>query len=288
MNNGTRSSDVKSWGCDAHVHVIGDRTQYPMALERHYTPAPADTTHLLNHLTSQELGRVVIVQPSVYGTDNRCLLDAITTLGPMARGIAVLDENASNSALIQLDSKGIRGIRLNFESSANYQIEHLQNALRFWSSRIASFGWHIQVYAPFEMIALCANTIKTLPTSLVLDHFALWPANRSENSLEKSFIDLLGEGHIYIKLSASYRLTSWTESNLQELSHQLVKTNPEQLLWGSDWPHTNREYGLDRYSVSRYRDIKSEQLLNERLKWLPTAELQHQVMVSNAAKLYGY
>lgn len=280
--------DITNSGCDTHVHVIGDRAQYPMEVMRHYTPNTANITDLLEHLNNQALARVVIVQPSVYGTDNRCLLDSIESIGPKARGIVVLNENISSSALMQLDTKGIRGIRLNFESSANRQIENLQDSLRFWSSRIAKLGWHIQVYAPFEMIAACAQTIKALPTPVVLDHFGLWPAIKSDNFLENSVMSLLVKGHIYIKLSATYRLTSWNVSNLQKLTHRLLDTHPERLLWGSDWPHTNRESGLDRHSVSRYRDIKPDQLIKEREKWLHTAELQHLVLVTNPAKLYGF
>ena len=281
-------NELVDWGCDTHVHVIGDNMQYPMVVGRHYTPGPASTTDLQEHLANQALGRVVIVQPSVYGTDNQCLLDTLSALGPNAKGIAVLDENITDLALQKMDAQGIRGVRLNFESSANRQVHHLQAALNHWSSRIACLGWHIQVYAPFEMIAACADMIRTLPTPVVLDHFALWPVAKSETSAERSILQLLTDGHVYIKLSASYRLPAFTATDLQQIVYRLLQAQPERLLWGSDWPHTNREPGVHRHAISRYRAISSNQLLDERSQWLNTPELQHQVLVVNPATLYRF
>ena len=278
-----------TWGCDTHVHVIGDAAHYPMVSERHYTPGPASTHDLTHHLKAQSLDGVVIVQPSVYGTDNQCLLDALSALGPHAKGIAVLDESITPADLQQLDARGIRGIRLNFESSANHNTHHLQSTLTYWSSRIAPLGWHIQVYAPFAMIAACASTVRALPIPVVLDHFALWPRPEERRiSDERDVLQLLTEQHIYIKLSASYRLPHVDKENLEQLAHRLLQVQPECLLWGSDWPHTYREPGLHPHSVSRYRAIASQQLCDERQQWLRTPELQRQVLVTNPAKLYRF
>lgn len=280
--------DIEAVGCDTHVHVIGDIMQYPMVEDRHYTPGRASLAQLQKHLSSQALGRVVIVQPSVYGTDNQCLLDSLYTFGPNARGIAVLSETITTSDLQKLDARGVRGIRLNFESSANQQVDQLRTALKNWASRIASLGWHIQVYAPFEMIADCARTIYTLPTPVVLDHIALWPATEQRTSAERTLLQLLTERHVYIKLSASYRVQTLNAHDLQKVVHRLLQLQPERLLWGSDWPHTNRELGVHHHTVSRYRSILPAQLINERAQWLKTPELQHQVLVANPARLYHF
>ena len=274
--------------CDTHVHVIGAASHYPMVVERQYTPGTASTADLQQHLQRQDMRRVIVVQPSVYGTDNQCLLDALSVLGEKAKGIAVLDDNITTSALQQLDTRGIRGIRLNFESSGNHKTHHLQTALTHWSARIASLGWHIQVYAPFEMVAACALTISTLPTPVVLDHFALWSPSEPHTSAERAMLQLLTEGHVYIKLSASYRLPALGTGDLQRIAHRLLQAQPERLLWGSDWPHTNREPGMHRHSVSRYRAITPDQLCDERVQWLHTPGLQHQVLVTNPAKLYRF
>lgn len=282
-----QAMDLATLGCDTHVHVIGSPAHYPMVAQRHYTPGPASTDDLQQHLKRQALGRVVIVQPSVYGTHNQCLLDALANL-PQARGIAVLDTNIQNSVLQQLDAQGVRGIRLNFESAANHSAEQLKNALLHWSPRLAPLGWHIQVYAPFEATVACADTVATLPVPVVLDHFALWPHNMRDTAAHQRLLTLLQAGHIYIKLSASYRLPAFTKPALQQLTHRLLQQRPDRLLWGSDWPHTNREPGIHAHAISRYRNIDPDLLYQERQDWLHTPELQQCVLIDNPTRLYRF
>ncbi len=144
MTSSHSSAGLLMKGCDTHVHVIGPRDKFPMVQGRHYTPGPASVQELKAHLTTQGLGKAVIVQPSVYGTDNRCLLSAISDMGRQARGIAVLDAQISASELQELDAQGIRGIRLNFESSGNQSVDQLKQALADWAPRLEALGWHIQ------------------------------------------------------------------------------------------------------------------------------------------------
>ncbi len=282
------SAQHANLGCDTHVHVIGPLATNAMVADRHYTPGPASCLDLKAHLARQNLGRVVIIQPSVYGTDNSCLLAALSELGPMACGIAVLDRNISSLELRQLDAQGIRGIRLNFESSANQSIEQLQEALSFWAARIHGLGWHIQVYAPFAVTAACDTCIANVSVPVVLDHFALWPAPSQTPQAQKRMFELFEAGHIYIKLSASYRQTQLEPSQLTALAHRLLSMRPDRLLWASDWPHTNREPGVHALSVSRYREIGSQQLLHEKAAWLETATQQQCVLIDNPQQLYGF
>ena len=275
-------------GCDTHVHVIGPREKFPMVQNRHYTPGLASVQDLQGHLSRQGLGRAVIVQPSVYGTDNSCLLAAIAAMGQQARGIAVLDPQISASELQALDAQGIRGIRLNLESSGNQSIDQLTEALTTWAPRLESLGWHIQVYAPYSVTSACAPFIKTLPVPVVLDHFALWPANQIATPDTRVLLKLLASGHIYIKLSASYRLPGFENKKLKELAHHLLQVRPDRLLWASDWPHTNREPGVDALNVSRYRNIEVNSLLAERLNWLVNISNQKIVLIENPKALYRF
>src|SRR3954470_6696661 len=100
--------DVPAGACDCHTHVIGDSAKFPLSPSRSYTPAPASVEELQALHRALHIARVVIVQPSVYGTDNRCTLDAIRQLGSSARGIAVVDDQTSVSALDDMEQAGIR------------------------------------------------------------------------------------------------------------------------------------------------------------------------------------
>ena len=139
--------------CDTHVHVIGAASHYPMVVERQYTPGTASTADLQQHLQYQDMRRVTVVQPSVYGTDNTCLLDTLDTMPHQARGVAVCDPSVTSVELQQLDARGVRGLRLNLESSSNHNAQVLRDALRYWAPRITDLGWHLQVYAPFAVTA---------------------------------------------------------------------------------------------------------------------------------------
>src|SRR5919108_5129384 len=95
--------DVPQGACDCHVHVFGDPAKYPFFSGRTYTPETATAVELRQLLSALRLERVVIVQPSVYGTDNRCTLDGIRAMGNQARGVAVIDDKTSDA---ELDAMG--------------------------------------------------------------------------------------------------------------------------------------------------------------------------------------
>lgn len=279
---------ILTGGCDTHVHVIGEAKAYPMVVERQYTPGFAGVADLQAHLNRLGLTRAVIIQPSVYGTHNECLLDALSTMAGHARGVAVLDMHTSAAVLQTLDAQGVRGIRLNLESAGEHNSVKLQIALQTWAPRLADLGWHIQVYAPLAVTLSCAPLIAQLPVPVVLDHFALWH-DASCTSLEsKCLLDLLAQGKIYIKLSASYRSPMNDAQALHAVSQRLLATRPDRLLWATDWPHTNREPGRDPHEVSGYHNIKAESLQHELWQWLPTPEARQQVLVNNPNQLYRF
>src|SRR5207237_9968489 len=94
-----------------------DPPRFPWAPTRVYTPPTASADELLTLQKHLKMDRVVIVQPSVYATDNSATLDGLRQLGPeRARGVAVIDEKTTPAQLDELAEGGIRGIRLNLES----------------------------------------------------------------------------------------------------------------------------------------------------------------------------
>ena len=285
-----RATDLPAGACDCHTHVIGDTANYPMVQQRHYTPAAAPHEALLAHLKRNGLQRVVIVQPSVYGTDNRCLLDSLARLQGAGRGIAVLDEDVDEEELARLHASGVRGLRVNVESAGERDARAVETPLRRWAERLARWGWHLQVYAAHTTIAPLAPVLARLPVPVVLDHFAMVPANTGINDATvHPILALLESGNVYVKLSAPYRIvtTDFVEK-AQPLAHALLRIQPQRVLWGSDWPHTNREPGKSALQVSRYRDIAPDMLVESLAQWLPTEAKRRQVLVDNPARLYGY
>lgn len=276
--------------CDCHTHVVGDEARYPMMADRHYTPGPAPHEALLEHMQRTGVQRTVIVQPSFYGTDNRCMLESLARLQGAGRGIAVVDRDIEAASMWSMHLAGVRGLRINIESAGVRDALALEEPLRYWVGRIADFGWHLQIYASHQTTAAMATTLASLSVPIVLDHFAMVPAAVDANDPQlRQLLDLLESGNVYLKLSAPYRIAaSDPVASATRLAHLFLSTHPQRMLWGSDWPHTNREAGKAAHEVSRYRSIPSETLVDSIQKWLPSPELQKQVLVDNPARLYEF
>lgn len=278
--------------CDCHTHVVGPRADYAMVAERHYTPDTASSSELQSHLARNGLQRAVIVQPSFYGTDNRCLLDSLAQLGGAGRGVAVVDDDADAADLQLLHHRGIRALRINVESSGMRDALAVSTLLERWGERVAPLGWHLQIYAAMDTIYGAATTLWRLAVPVVLDHFAMVPVATPRNDPRvRAILDLLAGGNVYVKLSAPYRMQqdgAPDPAQVAAWARAFVAANSARILWGSDWPHTNREAGKAAHEVSRYRDIPHGSLTADLSRWLPTPALLQQVLVDNPQKLYCF
>ncbi|WP_232532980.1 MULTISPECIES: amidohydrolase family protein [Ramlibacter] len=280
---------LPSGACDCHTHVVGDRVAYPMVAERHYTPGPAPHAALLEHLERNGLERVVLVQPSFYGTDNRCLLDSLERLQGRGRGIAVVDAQCTATELADLHARGVRGLRVNVESAGIRAPDALQDSLLRWADRIGPLGWHLQVYAAPATIAALAPFLARLPVPVVLDHFAMLPAATPVGDpVAQALLQLLRSGNAWVKLSAPYRITAGDDAAVAAWAGAFLAAAPQRVLWGSDWPHTDREPGKAAHEISRYREIPPAALAASLQRWLPGESVREQVLARNPAALYGF
>lgn len=281
---------IPAGACDCHVHVFGPTERFPYSPSRPYTPAPALVEDLMEHQCILGLERVVVVQPSVYGTDNRCTLDAIAQLGSGARGVAVIDPNTSLAELETLARSGIRGIRLNLAAAAADAPAALR-ALRHANEVAAQFDWHIQVFAPIEVIQSLRRELRQLDVPLVLDHFAGLHASAGIKSEGfKALLGLLGSGDCHVKVSAPYLVSE--QPSLDEVApllRGLLAAAPERLLWGSNWPHPLGGVGdITRGPVSMFREIDDGVALQRLAQWLEDDALFARILVDNPADLYGF
>jgi predicted TIM-barrel fold metal-dependent hydrolase len=293
------TNSIPSLSCDCHVHVVGEAAAFPMIPERQYTAGPVNVQDLRQHMSGLGFGRAVVVQPSFYGVDNRYMLHCLGQMAGAGRGVAVVKESTGDDELLALHQCGVRGVRINVESSHGQGKDQaqfsLEQSLISWSERLAAIahlGWHVQVFAALDLIAACAKRIESLSFDMVLDHFAMVPtptANSDPNF--SALLRLLSTGKIWIKLSAAYRPPTKKDRDEEafiRLAQLLINTNPERIVWGSDWPHTQREAGKAPHETSSYRKIGSDILLEQIHNWLPSESLLEQVLVNNPAKLYQF
>jgi predicted TIM-barrel fold metal-dependent hydrolase len=152
-----------------------------MVPNRPYTPPEASVAQLKAMHARLGITRTVLVQPSFYGTDNSCMLDALAELGASARGVAVVAPNVSDATLRDLDAKGVRGIRINLESAGNRDPKSAGALLAAYAKKVAPLNWHIQIFAVAPVIGALTQQIADM-TVLVIDHFGMPVASEGYNS----------------------------------------------------------------------------------------------------------
>ena len=279
---------VPKRACDCHVHVF-DPGRFPFAASRTYTPESATAAQLLAMHRALHISRVVIVQPSVYGTDNSCLLDAMKQYGSQARGIAVLPTEISSATLDNMERAGIRGVRINLGTAANTNLDDARRRLKSAMEQIQGRKWHVQIYAALPVIAGLGDLIPASPIPVVLDHFggAKAALGVQQPGFDK-LLELVRSEKGYVKISGAYRASDQPPDyrDVVPLARALIEANPQRILWGSDWPHPDTGTGRKPSDLSPLLRVDEAHLLNLLATWAPEAALRKTILVDNPATLY--
>ena len=285
---------VPAGGCDCHVHVFGDPKQYPFIATRAYTPEIASVEQLRQLLAALSLDRVVIVQPSVYGTDNSCTVDGLRQLGNRARGVAVIDDKTSDADLDAMGKAGVRGIRLNLATAGITDPaaarQRFDNAVARVKNRTS---WHIQINTQPSIIAALNEQLLASPVPLVIDHFG--GASASRGLAQPGFgelVNLVKSGKAYVKISGSADSLS-TQPDLSDAApfvNALVTANPQRVLWGTNWPHPSSTPPPGRKPTDLAVHVQTDdgKVLNMLPVWVPDAATRKLILADNPARLYGF
>jgi predicted TIM-barrel fold metal-dependent hydrolase len=274
--------------CDCHTHIIGDPGEFPFFAGRVYTPEPALPREMAALHRALHIQRVVIVTPSVYGTDNSATLFGMKARGANARGIAVIDENTSANDLDAMAHAGIRGIRLNLATAG--QTDPAAARLRFTAAvdRIKTRDWHLQMYATLPVISGIKDLVLAAPVPVVFDHFGGAQTSRGlEQPGFADVLDLLRSGHAYVKISGAYRASDRAPeyADVAPFAKALIAANPDRVLWGTDWPHPNT---APSSGVTPRLNIDDGLLFNQFAAWTPDPQTRRKILVDNPARLYGF
>ncbi len=271
------SFKVPDGACDSHLHIYDPRFAYmPNAVLK-----PPYATVVDYKALQKKLGttRAVVVQPSTYGTDNSCTLDAIAQLGD-ARGVCVVNASVSDAELKRLHAGGIRGARIQFGLGNPVSAEEVMPLAR----RIATLGWHIQCNMPPEQLVEMQPLLLSLPVPVIIDHLAR--AVDTSSAQYNTVRRLLDSGHGWVKVSGAYLYNGGTPPNYAGASaaaRGYITAAPERCIWGSDWPHPDATKVLN--PVAMPDDVT---LLNLTTQWAPDDKLRHKILVENAEKFYGF
>jgi D-galactarolactone isomerase len=255
--------------CDTHVHFY-DAT-YPSSPDALLHPPDAHADDYASVQQELDLGRLVVVQPTTYGFDNSCQLEAMARFGDCARGVMVVDADVSDADLGLLTELGVRGARFHMLPGGAVPWEALEPV----SAKIAPYGWHIQLQLNGRELVARRDQLAALPTNVVIDHVGRFmpPVSVADENFT-ALVDLVESGRAWVKLSAPYESSANTDGVLL-LIEELVARVPDRLLWATNWPHPGQ-----------FAPPTAAELAAQLKRWVPTTELREQILVTNPDLLY--
>ncbi|WNW14028.1 amidohydrolase family protein [Pseudomonas sp. DTU_2021_1001937_2_SI_NGA_ILE_001] len=260
---------------DCHMHLYDDR--YPAAPDAKLLPPNASLADYRQVQERLHLRRMVIVTPSTYGTDNRLLLDGLRQAKGEARGVAVVDGSITDAQLNELHEAGVRGIRFNL-SYGGASLDDLERL----AARVNERGWNVQVVAPGNQLLELETRLANLPARLVIDHMGHVPQPEGVTSPAFATLTrLLDNQRTWVKLSGPYLRSKQGAPGYQDVgavARELVRINPQRLVWGSDWPHPT-------VNQNKPDDAAILDLLAE---WAPSSQDRTRILRDNPVSLYDF
>jgi len=266
---------VPKMSCDTHMHFYN--AKFPTAATALMTPPDAWVDEYRSLQERLNLERVVIVQPTTYGTDNSCQLEAMKRFGENARGVMVADTSTSDEELDRLTGLGVRGIRFHMLPGGAVPWDILEEM----AVRVHNFGWHVQLQMNGRDFPEREEMLKRLPGGLVVDHVGRFmdPVPTDDPAF-KVLLRFLESGRCWVKLSAPYESSEsgppdWTD--IAPEARALVKAAPDRMLWASNWPQPGQKSPPDEAD-----------LLDLLLDWVDDETVRDRILTDNPAELYGF
>jgi len=261
--------------CDTHMHFYNGR--YATSPTATFTPPDAWLEEYRAEQKRLGLERVVVVQPTTYGRDNSCQLEAMAAFGESARGVMVADTNTSDEELERLTKLGVCGIRFHMLPGGALPWEMLEEM----ATRVHAFGWHVQLQMNGRLLPDRELLLKNLPGNLVIDHVGRFMAPvKPEHESFQVLMRLIDTGRCWVKLSAPYESSVEGLPKFGDVAKEaqiLAKAAPERMLWASNWPHPNQKIRYD-----------NADMLDLLLDWVDDEAVRNRILTDNPAELYGF
>ena len=270
--------------CDCHCHVFGPYSQFPLAADRTYGPPQTPVETYIAMLDTIGFDHGVLVQASAHGMDNSAMLNAIATHPDRLRGVAVMRGTTTASELAELYQRGVRGLRFSRllmpDGTPRYKNAVDVSEMHGLLPVMRELGMHVQLWIGLEQIAELEPMIRSANVPLVIDHMGrIETSIGPDDSHFQMLCQLVNEGHLWVKMTPYRCSTRYPDyPDVRPFHEALLKANPDQLLWGSDWPHINMS-----------KDIPDPGHLVDLLaQWTGDKDLIHRILVDNPARLYGF
>lgn len=264
--------------CDCHAHILGPLALFPLEEGRSYTPPEALFSDYMRMAGALGLSRGVLVQPSVFGTNNDCMLQVLAAHRNTLRGVAVVPPDVSDESLERLAHNGVRGLRLNLVfRGGGMGLDQLE-AL---AARIEGLRWHLQLLIDPRILPRLAPRLGRLPVDIVIDHMGYLPTEAGiDHPAFQALLKLVEGGRCWVKLSGADRVSSAGPPYRDTLpfARALIEADPTRMIWGSDWPHVAIDGPM----------ANDGDLLDLLALWAPEPRLRQLILVENPKRLYGF
>lgn len=288
QDEGTPAFKAPPLSCDCHFHVFGPAERYAYGSDLRYPPPLAPLNDYL--ALSRRLGieRHVFVQPSAYGRDNACMLDAMREAGAgpgtRSRGIVDIDEHAPDAEFARLDAAGVRGVRINVSPvkppAAGFAATMLSRIDRL-HERCIELGWQLDFLTPGWLTSELMPTLKKLKCDFTIAHMGMYLAKDGVKQAGfQQLLDLLhhGDGRCWVKLTGVYRMSVAPGfADAAPHARALIEAAPDRIIWGSDYPH-----------LSFADKVGSVELFNLLGAWAPDAAIRRKILVDNPQRLFRF
>jgi 2-pyrone-4,6-dicarboxylate lactonase len=271
---------------DTHAHIFGPAEKFPYTPGRGYTPPDAPVEIYIALLDRLGLARGVVVQGNAHGFDNRVLLDALTRFPQRLHGVAITDARVAPATLRDWHRLGMRGLRFHLFSDVGkpgYVRGVGLDVFEVFRKVMAELGWVMQVFCDWRLMAEVAPVLRDISREMpvVVDHMLHIPAARGVGDANfQALLKLVGDGHVYTKVSAPYRLSAQFSDypDAKAFHDALLCANPERLIWGTDWPHP---------SIAAEMMPDDGHLLDLFCDWTPDEAVRRRILVETPGRLFG-
>ena len=269
---------------DTHFHIFGPPELFPWSPpeKRVYTPPAAPLSHYHQLMEHLGISRGVVIQPMAHGHNNSVTLDAIARSNGHLMGVAKVDDTFSDRDLETLHAGGIRGVRFNMiaESGGTGNLDLIETV----AGRVRDLGWSLTIHTKPDGLLENADWLARMRLPTIIDHYARVDFEDGVNQPAfQRLVDLLRDNaHIWAKISCIERCSStgppYADAPL--FAQALVAAAPDRILWGTDWPHSQR------YSIGEQCD--TGELVDTIPQLVPDENDRHRILVENPLRLFDF
>jgi 2-pyrone-4,6-dicarboxylate lactonase len=273
---------VPEGSIDCHAHIFGPSDRYPFSPARGYTPPDASIEDYLKlHQVLGGIERAVLTQPSVYGTDNSCMMNAVDRMGAKFKAVVAVDASVTDRELEVLHERGACGVRVNLADKGGNPFDNMRAVQKF-TERLKDLGWHLEVLVHVDEFDDLRATMKGMAVDVSFGHLGYMKTDKGiAHPGFQEFLKLLGDGKCWVKLTGSYRITTSSVTPYHDVSPfamALIEANEERVVWGTDWPHPTFKGNMPNDGA----------LFDQLADWVPNEAVRRKILVENPQALYGF